>query len=52
MKRSTLSVASYILIGFALTITAFTLGFFASPQAVRTSPTVHNVLLLEKLANR
>ncbi|WP_170559247.1 hypothetical protein [Ruegeria atlantica] len=53
MKRSTLNVASFCLVGFVLATAALMLAFFASPQAVRTSPpAVYNTLLLETLSTR
>ncbi|SMO57030.1 hypothetical protein [Ruegeria faecimaris] len=51
MITLTLHRAFIVLFGFALSIAFLMLGFFASPEAVRTSPpALYNSLLLEKLA--
>jgi len=53
MLRSALNFASLCLVGFALLSAALVLAFFASPEAVRTSPPAsYNLLLLERLSNQ
>ncbi|WP_171123735.1 MULTISPECIES: hypothetical protein [unclassified Ruegeria] len=53
MPRSTLNFAFICLIGCTLSTGVLMLGFFASPEAVRSSPpATYNSLLLEHLAKR
>ncbi|WP_160175165.1 hypothetical protein [Ruegeria halocynthiae] len=53
MQRSTLNAAVVWITGFVLFTAALMLAFFASPEAVRTTPPdLYNSLLLEQLPNR
>lgn len=50
MLRSALNVAAIALVGCAFSIAIMMFGFFASPEAVRTSPpSLYNTLLLDQL---
>ena len=53
MLRSALNIASLCLIGAALLASSLMLAFFASPEAVRTSPpAIYDSLLLERLSGQ
>ncbi|GAA6159513.1 MULTISPECIES: hypothetical protein [Ruegeria] len=53
MLRSTLNLASFCLFGMLMCVAILMLGFFASPEAVRSAPPAqYNSLLLEVFSDR
>ncbi|MCA0930131.1 hypothetical protein [Ruegeria profundi] len=53
MLRSAINAASLFLIGSLLTVAALMVAFFASPEAVRTSPPIlYDSLLLDQLTQK
>jgi hypothetical protein len=53
MLRSTLNLASFCLFGMLMCAGILMLGFFASPEAVRSAPPAqYNSLLLEVFSDR
>ena len=53
MMRSTMNLASALLAGIVFSLAVISFGFFASPEAVRTSPpAAYNSLLLIQFESR